>query len=207
MSLALLQSTLLLPVEQMLNVLLALDTATAARLRRLDGNALAVRATAPTIDVFIAVRGDRLHLSALWDSPVRASLHGSTSALLRLLAHRGSVDTLQALGVELRGDAGFVQELRSVLLALDVDWEYHFSKLAGDIPTQALASGLREMSSFLRKTGARLREDLDEYLHEEARLLPTAAELDTFYTAIEELRLRADRLRARVDALAVSKDL
>jgi ubiquinone biosynthesis protein UbiJ len=201
MSIALLQTALLLPFEQMLNALLALDPSAAARLQRLDGSVLAVHASSPALDIFVAVRGDRVQLAAQHEGIVTSSLHGSAAELLRLLAQRKPIDSLRARGVEVRGDVAFVQELRSLLLSLNVDWEYHFAKVAGDIPTQTLATGLRDTSAFLRKTGARLRDDIDEYLHDETRLLPTAAELDAFYADVTALRLRTDRLQARVQLL------
>ena len=46
---------------------------------------------------------------------------------------------------------------------------------------------------------ANLRDDIDAWLHEEKKLLPDSVELDAFYQAIDTLRLRADRLEARIN--------
>lgn len=201
MSLALLHNSLLLPFELMLNGVLALDAASRARLQGLEGNTLAVHATQPALSVYVSVRGGRISLSAIHEGPETASLRGPASALLALLAQGARVDSLHAHNLELRGDTAFVQSLQSLLRDLDVDWEYQVSRVLGDIPTQALADGLRGAGAQLRRTGTRLREDLDDYLHEEAGLLPGAAALEAFYRDIAELKLRAERLEARLAQL------
>jgi ubiquinone biosynthesis protein UbiJ len=201
MSLALLQSALLLPLELAINGVLKLDAASKSRLARLDGGTLALRATQPSITLFISVRGNGLHLSTLHEGADTASLHGPTTALLGLLLRREHIDNLHARNVELRGDTGFVQDLQALLLDLEIDWEYHLSKLVGDIPTQAAASGLRETGTLLRKTGSRLRENVTDYLHDESGLLASADELEAFYNEITELKLRTERLQARLDRL------
>lgn len=199
MSFGLLQTALLLPLELTINGVLALDAASKARLLRLDGRTLALHATQPQMTLFICIRSAGLHLTITHEGATTASLHGSASALLGLLLRREPIDSLLTKNVELRGDTAFVQELQALLLGLDIDWEYQLSKLTGDIPTQTLASGLREAGSFIRKTGSRLREDVSDYLHEESGVLPTATALEAFYREIAELQLRVDRLQARLE--------
>jgi ubiquinone biosynthesis accessory factor UbiJ len=201
MSFAMLQNALLLPLELAINGLLALDTASKQRLAKLEGKTLAVHAAQPAVSVFVTVRGNGLHLSTIHEGPETASLHGSTPSLLGLLVRREHIDSLHTRGVELRGDTAFVQQLQTVLLDLDIDWEYQLSRLIGDIPTQAAADGLRTAGAQLRKTGARLRENVSEYLHEESGLLPGPEALEAFYQEIAELKLRADRLQARFERL------
>ncbi len=201
MSFALLQTALLLPLELAINGVLKLDAASKPRLAKLEGRTLALRATQPSVTLFISIRGNGLHLSTLHEGAEAASLHGPASALLGLLIRREPIDNLHARNVELRGDTGFVQELQALLLDLDIDWEYQLSKFVGDIPTQAFSDGLREAGTMFRKAGTRLRENVSDYLHEESGLVPTATELETFYGDIAELKLRADRLQARLARL------
>lgn len=204
MSFAMFQSALLLPLELAINGVVALDTASKRRLAQLDGGTLAVRATQPSATVFIKVQGERLRLSALHEGEETASLQGPASALLGLLLRREPVVSLHGRGVELRGDTAFVQQLQAVLRDLDIDWEYQLGRLVGDIPTQAVADGLRGASSQLRRASGRVRDNVSEYLHEESGLLPRAEEFETFYREVAELKLRADRLQARFERLRKS---
>ena len=201
MSFALLQNSLLLPLELAVNAMLSLDAASKGRLQRMEGNTLAVHVSQPTLSVYASVRGGRLQLASIHEGPETASLRGNASSLLGLLLRRERIDSLHAHNVELRGDTAFVQQLQTLLLDLDVDWEYQLSRLLGDIPTQAFADGLRGAGAQLRKTGARVRDNVDEYLHEESGLLPDANALEAFYREIAELKLRAERLDARIARL------
>jgi ubiquinone biosynthesis accessory factor UbiJ len=205
MSFAMFQSALLLPVELAINGVLALDTASRQRLAQLDGGVLAIHATQPTASIYLKVQGSRIRLSMLHEGDASASLHGSASALLALLLRRERTESLRASNVELRGDTAFVQQLQALLRELDIDWEYHLSKVVGDVPTQAAADTLRKAGAGLRRTGARARENVSEYLFEESGLLPRADELENFYRDIAELKLRAERLQARLDALQHSR--
>jgi ubiquinone biosynthesis protein UbiJ len=205
MSMALLQSALLWPVELAVNGVLALDAASRQRMAPLDGGTLAIHSTAPAASIFIKVQGERLHLSTLHEGGESASLHGPARSLLALLLRRERTESLYASNVELRGDTAFVQQLQALLRDLDIDWEYHLSKIVGDIPTQATADTLRKAGAELRRAGARVRENVSEYLHEESGMLPRADELESFYRDIAELRLRADRLQARLDAFQRSR--
>ncbi len=199
MSFAMFQSALLLPLELAINGVLSLDAASKQRLAKLDGGTLAVHATQPTASVYIKVQGNRLHLSALQEGDATASLHGPATALLALLLRRGATESLHSSNVELRGDTAFVQQLQALLRDLDIDWEYHLSKVVGDIPTQAAADGMRKAGAELRRAGERVRENVGEYLHEEAGILPRVDELEAFYNDIADLKLRAERLQARID--------
>lgn len=199
MSFAMFQSALLLPLELAINGVLALDSASRQKLAKLDGGTLGVYATQPSASVFIKVQGNRLHLSALHEGNVTASLRGSATALLGLLLRRGPTESLHGANVELTGDTAFVQQLQALLRDLDIDWEYHLSRVVGDIPTQAAADSMHKAGAELRRAGARVRENVSEYLHEEAGILPRAGELEAFYNDIADLKLRAERLQARVD--------
>jgi ubiquinone biosynthesis protein UbiJ len=199
MSLALLQTALLLPLEFAINGVLRLDAASKLRLAKLEGSTLALHSIQPSASLFVSVRGNGLHLSALHEGAATASLHGPASALLGLLLRREPVDSLHARNLELRGDTAFVQQLQALLLDLDIDWEYQLSRLVGDIPTQAFSDGVRAAGAQLHKAGSRVRENVSEYLHEESSLLPGADELESFYREITELKLRADRLQARIE--------
>jgi ubiquinone biosynthesis protein UbiJ len=198
MSLPLLQTALLLPLEFVVNGVLALDAASSARLAKLSGRTLALHSTQPQARLFITVRDKGLHLTTIFEGDPSASLHGPASALLGLLLRRDKVSNLHSRQLELRGSTAFVQELQALLLDLDLDWEYHLGKIFGDMPTQALSTGLREAGAFLKKSGSRLKADAVDYLQEESRLFPATAELDAFYNAVSALALRVDRLQARL---------
>ena len=204
MSLALLQTALLMPLEFTINKLLMLDAGSHARLARLQSRTLALHITTPDTVLYIRADSRGLHLSPVFEGEVSASLHGPASAMLGLLLQSDKASNLQASNLELRGNTAFVEGLQNLLLDLDLDWEFQLSRIIGDLPTQALGSGLRQTQELLQTTGRRLKEDATEYLFEESALLPAGPELEFFYTGIDELVLHLDRLEARFDLLSRS---
>lgn len=201
MSLALLQSALLLPLELAVNQVLALDPASRAQLAVLAGNTLGIELNKPEFRVFISVHPDKLSLSPRHEGVATATLIGSPAALAGLLLRRQPLTTLQASGVELRGSTGFVQALQKLLLQLHIDWEFHLGRMIGDVPTQVAADSVRAAGDYLQRTAQRVREDISGFMLEEGRLLPATAEQERFAEDIQTLTLRIDRAAARVALL------
>lgn len=198
MSLPLLQTALLLPLETLINGVLRLDAAAAGRLERLEGTVLAVHCTAPRLQLFIRVRQGRLGLAALCEETPQASLHGSAQALLGLLLRREPIHSLAATGVELRGSASAVRELQALLLDLDIDWEYHLARLTGDLPAAALGKGVSTAREAVTRTAASVRTTLDDYLAHESGLFASRDDLDLLADGVHQLGMRLDRLEARL---------
>jgi ubiquinone biosynthesis protein UbiJ len=203
-SLPLLQTALLLPLETLVNGLLAMDAAAPARLARLEGSLLGIHGTAPEVHLYLRVTRGRLRLSALSEDAPQASLHGPVSALLGLLLRRESVHSLADSGVELRGSASVLRELQALLLDLDIDWEYHLGRLTGDLPAGLVGRGVGAGREALRKGTASARATVDDYLVHESGLFASRDEVAELAADSLELRLALDRLEARLHHLATA---
>jgi ubiquinone biosynthesis protein UbiJ len=200
MNAGLFQSAILSTVETCLNGLLSLDAAAGARLETMSGKVLQVQCEMPNLRFHLLVSDGRILLMQGDALTADASIRGRASALLKLLV-RGNTAGLREDGIVISGDSGFLNALQQILQNLDVDWEYQLSKFIGDIPTQAISDGITGAQNFVRQSAANLRDDIDAYLHEEKKLFPDKAQLEQFYVAVDSLRLRADRLEARVARL------
>jgi ubiquinone biosynthesis protein UbiJ len=60
---------------------------------------------------------------------------------------------------------------------------------------------MRNTGQQLQRTGSSLMHSLEEYLHEEARLLPTRVEIEIAQDEGDALRAATDRLDARISRL------
>lgn len=201
MSLALLQSALLLPLELAINQVLALDAGSRAQLSSLAGNTLAIELQQPAFTIFVSVHADKLRLSPRHESAATSTLAGTPIALAGLLLRRQPLTTLQGSGVELRGSTGFVQSLQKLLLGLQIDWEFQLSRVIGDVPTQWTADSARVAGEYLQRTAKRVGKDVSDFMLEEGRLVPSAAELERFADEVQALGLRVDRAAARISQL------
>lgn len=201
MSLALLQTALFLPAEFLLNQLLALDTASAARLAALDGRTLAVHVSSPNLDLYISIRNRKLHLSPVFEGGADAQLFGTASNLLRVLVQQTPVSNLAPFKVELQGSTAFMQNLQNLLKDLDIDWEFHLSQLIGDLPVAGMRKGMDVGGEFTNRTAKNTLNNIRDYLNYECDIIPAKSAAEQFYTDITELTLRADRLQAKISTM------
>lgn len=201
MSLALLQTALLLPLEALLNGTLALDAASHGRLAALEGKTLAVQATQPELALYISIRNGKLRLAPLFEGTATATLRGPARSLLRLLLQSETPASLAAFGVELQGSTGFMQDLQWLLKDLDLDWEFHAGRLIGDVPVAALAKGIDSALAFSGKTLEVARTNLSEYVAHESGIFPDRSAQALFAAGLLDLTLQLDRLEARVTQL------
>ena len=202
MSMALLQTALLLPLEATLNGVVALDAASHARLAAIEGKTLKIACTAPAVALYLSVRAGKLRLSPLFDGAATATLAGPATALLRLLLQGSTPASLAPMGLELQGSTSFVQSLQQLLRDLDIDWEFHLSRLIGDLPVAAMSKGLDSGLEFAGRSVTSVRENLEDYFTYESSLLPARSALEQFDNDVMDLQLRIDRLQARLNQLA-----
>lgn len=201
MSLDLALSTALAGVEKLVNQALRLDPASQQKIRALDGKVICIKSQTPSLSIYLSFHQQGLMLSSIGDQVGDATIEGKASSLVNLLLAGDKQAAIRQQAIQIQGDAAAIQQLQILADSLDIDWEYQLSTFAGDIPTQLLSDGLRHLQTFLSKSHARMSSNLDEFLHEESRLLPGKGELETFYQRIDELRLRVDRTKSRLSRM------
>ena len=194
---SLFQSTIYSIIETGLNQALALDPATRKQIAMLSGKCMSIHCQSPDLLLNVLVCEQNLSLSGNEALQADITITGNASALIKLLLTRHT-SSLKHDGIIITGDAGLLTRFQKILQNLDMDWEYQLSKFIGDIPTQFAHESIHSAGQFAKKARHNLQEDLDNYLHEEARLFPSMAELTDFYKSVDALRLRVDRLNSRI---------
>ena len=201
-----LASIIYTPVEILLNKLLAQDPAAAAKLQELcppDSQPVVslICTTTPHWQLHVLLDGPRLQLRSVYEGPVTASVSASASAFIRLVTAENTRTALFSQDVALAGDTHLVQALFETLRGLDFDWEYYMESVTGSVLTQQMSKAVDSMRQWSGEFTNSMRDNLQEYLHEESGLLPQRSELEEFYSGVDELRLRLDRLEARLQRL------
>ena len=201
MSLELAFASALSGAEILINQALELDPQSKKKLLALKGKLIGIQSSAPEINLSINIHDQGILLSPLADPACDALIRGNASSLMNVLLTKDKSAAMRQYNIHIQGDAAVIQLLQDVLNGLDLDWEYQFSKLLGDVPTQLLGDSLRQLQQLMRHAHTRMRANLDEYLHEESALLPGKNELEVFYQRIDDLRLRMDRFNSRLQKL------
>lgn len=204
-----LASALYAPLEKLINSLLAQDPAASNRLRELSergaepGQAVvAVTCTSPIRwELYVVIDAAGLQLRSVHEAPLDASVIASAGAFGKVMMADNPRTALFSPDITLSGDAQLVQELFETLRGLDFDWEHHLAPLAGDVLTQQFSSAMKSFRQWSDQTSSSMRDNVQEYLHEEARLLPQRDEVEEFYSGVDDLHLQLDRVHARMQRL------
>lgn len=199
---SILLSGLFAGAEFALNQVLAMDDLLKRDLQGMAGTVMEISCTKPQLRCYVVVQKNApvIRLVQSWEPSPTVSISGSLPALLELIGPEGH-HSLSRNHVKVTGDIARAQQLQKALSLSNIDWEYHLARLFGDVPTQAMSDFAHSGVRNVRQAGDSLRQNLDEYIHEEKRLLPGRIELETFYRDIDDLRLRTDRLAARINRL------
>lgn len=199
MDFQLLTTAALTLAETSLKQVLAQDSAARTKLKALEGFSLEIHITTPDLKAYLSVLNGEIKLNAYREEPCDASITGSPASLIKLLVSTDKTAVIHGENLQIAGDLQQTQALQSLLADLKLDWEYFASKIIGDLATQQLSDMFSQASNWSKNTAENLTEDLDDYLHHEKRLFPSSPELQHFYSDVDDLNLRVDRLRARLD--------
>ncbi|MEP4148942.1 MAG: SCP2 sterol-binding domain-containing protein [Halioglobus sp.] len=187
--------------EAALNRALKLAPAGSAALAELEESVFALHCTAPTVDIYLQPQGNSIRLMGIYDGPITTSIRGDASEFASLATASDPAAALINGKLELHGDSAPLIELQGVLSQLDVDWEAPLVDALGDVAGHQLAEMLRGVFSWSKQASASFGRQLEEFIHEEARLSPPRLELEDFYQDVQQLGLRVERLESRTARL------
>jgi len=198
-------------VESALNHALSLAPGAALELQELADTVLAVECTSPAVEVFIRVEKNgestaSLHLSNYTEHKVSTRVRGSLEDFIALASAEDPAATLINSDLEIVGNTAPLLAIQQIITRMDLDWEAPLVDVLGDVVGHQLAQLLRGTFSWGREAGKSLRRQLSEFILEEGRLSPPAAELEHFYGEVEKLTLRVERLQSRLQRLARKVD-
>ncbi|GGB98277.1 sterol-binding protein [Marinobacterium zhoushanense] len=199
MPLQMFSASLVAVAEQSLNRILAQDPVTLDRLGELGGKVVAIEASLPAFTLYLLPHSEGIDLLGQFAGEPDVTLSGDALSLGRLPIAGNEV--LFGRGVELRGDAALAHRLQNILADTRIDWEAWLGNLLGDTAGHEAARLLRALGGYGRDSARSLVLNTQEYLQEEARLLPTRVEIDIYLDEVDELRDAVDRLEARINRL------
>lgn len=189
-------------LEQAINRFIALDPEGVQRLRPMQGRVICIELQGFGTCVYLIPGPSGIQVFGAYDAEPDCTMRGSPVALARMGMTNHKEDSLFSGQVQVDGDTGLAQELGDFIGGLDIDWEEQLSRLSGDPIAHQVGSRLRAANRWGRRSFDTLTEDLKDYLQEEARILPTRYEMDSFLGAVDTLRDDTERLLARVERLA-----
>lgn len=201
MTIETISATLLTLAEGAVNKLLLLNPEVTDRLNRLDGKVIAIQLTSPATELSIQPGPLGLQIDQISRDDADVTLSGSVGDFLRLLSAQESSDAMFGKSISISGESGLATTFSQILIDAALDWEALMAQLIGDLPAHEIARYLRWKAEFYLNSGNSLMQNLEEYLKEELRMLPSRPEVDHFSDQIDNLRRETDRAAARIERL------
>jgi len=188
-------------LENALNHALQLDPHSGEQLAQLSGKVLHMHCTNPELELFLFPDANGIKLMGYWDGETTTGISGQAADFANLATASDPAAALINGNLELAGDSAPLLELQSILSGLDMDWEAPLVNSFGDVVGHQLAQGLRGLFGWGQQASASFTRQLEEFIHEEARLAPGRQEVEDFYQDLEQLNIRVERLQARLQKL------
>lgn len=188
-------------LEAALNRYLAMDPEAQRQLQPLAGRIIALELRGLGLQLYF-LPGDRdIQILQHCEDIPDATIAGTPLALARLALAARPGEGLFSDAVALRGDTAVARDFQALLQSVRIDWEEQLAQLVGDRLAHQTGRALRHGREYAAASADILRQDLNEYLTEEARLLPSRPELELFHADVDILRDDAERLEARLQRL------
>ena len=189
-----------------INQALMLDKNMPDKLKALEGNLIEIVIEPLKVTFFMYFSQDELKLLSKPLKAPNTTIHASPLGLIRLsLLPTSKARSLFNDKIKIKGDIELGQKIKSLFDDLEIDWEGHLAQFTGDVIAHQLATNAKQGIEFTRHIEQSMRQNVSEYLHEEARALVSREELNDFFKDIDTLRLDTDRLEAKLKQVTPKK--
>lgn len=195
-------------LQKAINYALALDESMSSKIAALEGKVLEVIVAPLAVNFYIRFEQQQLQLLDEHGGQPDTIIHSSPLGLIRLsFLPASKARSLFNDKIRLSGDLELGQQVKKLFDELDIDWEGHLAHFTGDVVAHQLGSFFRQGLVFKKQLGESMRHNITDYLQEELGSLPPRAEIDDFFTDIDELALAVERLQAHVNQLITNYEI
>ena len=192
---------LLAIIERSLNAYLRLDGEAFGKSKSIRDKIIQLHIKGLDIDLFSLVGAEDIQVLGEYAGTPDATISGSIAGLVRLSQSEDSASAMLESDVEILGDMRVAEGFSRLLSEASIDWEELLSGVVGDIPAYQVGSTVRKGNEWIAETNDAMKSNVAEYLSEESRMVPAKAEVSGFMEAVDDLRMAADRIEARVKLL------
>lgn len=187
-------------IGTVINKVIRLDPAAAAKITKLDQKIIAFHFTDIEQKLFFLIDQDYIVVKAEVENEPEAELTGNLVSFFNL-ASSDDNDPIFKGEVRFAGEISTAQSFQKFFSGLDIDWEEHLSAYVGDIAAHQLFKGGKALHQWLGQTATTAQQNFSEFVRFEAKAVPASIELENFYDDIADLKSDVDRLNQRVERI------
>lgn len=189
-------------LEAAANRVLHADPDIAPKLKRLHGKVMQLHISGLGIKVYALVSNGNIVFFDDFGGDADVSLSAPPLALLRMgIEQRQGKSVMGNADVLLQGDMQIAQQFQSLIAALELDWEELLSHRVGDIAARQVGLIAEGFGRWFNRSQTSVDMAVRDYIQEEVQHSPTAIEVSNFNDDVDNLRMDADRLEARITRL------
>ena len=201
----LLTSAITWPVERLINRIIQTDQHAVSELQQLSGKQIEVETASPQFNLCIIFNEKEIRLSPFSSQELvtvsDAKISSNASTLLGLLTAKTEDRPLANPAITISGDAQLVQSAFNLLNSLDMRWDDLLAPILGNVATHSMKTSTDDFKRWSEDAASAFKHNVDDYLKEEANILPSSHSIDDFQQRLDALRLRIDRATAKADRL------
>lgn len=184
--------------ESALNHYLSLDPESRLRLTPLHNKVVLIEFKQINKKIFLHFHKEKISVLSESNNSPDTIITGTPLRLLHLTLSPALRQKFFADDVSIVGNLEVGQQVIHLFDAMEIDWEELLAERLGDSAAYRIGNVARQAKSWVTATLNNFTQDLNEYLHEEIKVAPTAEMLQLFFNEIDEARMQADRLEARI---------
>jgi ubiquinone biosynthesis protein UbiJ len=183
-------------LEKAINSSLSLDPTTQSKLATYAGKIIRIACTKPEIVFYMRIDSS-ISILQYHEDTADAGIEGPSHEWLALIAADDAASALINGKLKMQGDSRLFLELKDIAEQIDLDWEGYIARFIGDVPAHFAGKAADSLVNFGKQARQTLLRTVDDFLHEEARLVPTRIECENFYAQLRDLEMHIDRIEAK----------
>ena len=196
------KSTALWPSEQFINSVIQSDPHIKKKISPLSGKLIHLEVKSPDLFFSIKINKDFVNIDSVnlerKDLAPDIVVSGKLEDLISLLHNKGS---LADGNISIKGDIQFAQELNEALHTLDLNWSDILAPKLGHAATGEIERFITTTKRWSLQFHQSLKQNLEDYLKEEKKVVPTNDDVKEFFDSIDQLKFKIDRIKSKADLL------
>jgi ubiquinone biosynthesis protein UbiJ len=195
-------------LQYALDQALGLDPNLKEALKPLDQKVIEMVVSPLDVHFYISILAGRLILSTKIDQQPDTVIYSNPMGFIRLsLLPASKMRSLFNDEIRISGDLELGRDLKKIMDGMQIDWEGHLAYFTGDVAAHHIGRMLRKGRDLSREFRQSFKENTQDYLTNELEILPSAKEVDEFNQAVDDLRLRSERLSAHLNQWLVKHEI
>jgi ubiquinone biosynthesis protein UbiJ len=130
-----------------------------------------------------------------------ATLRGTPLQMAGAMLAKENRQHFFAEDLVMEGDAEIGLQVVDLFDSLHIDWEDYLAQLVGDTSAYHVSRFIKKVENWLQQSEQSLSNNISEYIHEEAKWLPSREALQDFFNDIDRIRMDIDRAEATIQQL------